>query len=304
MKVYIFADQEGVAGVFSRLEKYSNAQEYATVELAALCHALLAEGVEEILLNTVHVVTYHDLPQEVRILHGLPRHDIFTEGLDSGFDAAFVVGMHAMAGGREKGCWRHTISPHPISFAFASVEAVWLNDRLVGEFGLFAALAGIHEVPVVLLTGDHWACVEAEELIPSIETVAVKKGTSYFSAISMTPQAAAEASAEGAVRALGKVGQIEPLKIDGPATLKVRYQFAERATDAVSAVEEAVRIDERTVAVTHPNLAGLRESFGTLRAPEEEIYARDLDMAQTTGLFTRYGPEPYESRPTFPKPSR
>ena len=151
---------------------------------------------------------------------------------------------------------------------------------------------------------DHWACVEADGLLPGIETVAVKKGTSYFSAVSMTPQAAAEASAEGAVRALKKIGQIEPLRIDGPVTLKVRYQFAERATDAVNAVEGAVRVDERTVAVTHPNLAALRDNFGTFRAPEEEIYARDLQMAQTTGLFTRYGPEPYESRPTYPKPSR
>ena len=50
----------------------------------------------------------------------------------------------------------------------------------------------------------------------------------------MTPQAAAEASAAGAVRALGKTGKVKPLKIEGPVTLKVRYQFAERAADATT----------------------------------------------------------------------
>ena len=300
MRIYIFADQEGVAGVFSRRERYSNAAEYATMELSAICEALLASDVDEILLNTVHVVDYHKLPTRVSILHGLPRRDLFSEGLDSTFDAALVVGMHEMAGGREKGCWRHTILPHPISHAYSAVEAVWLNDMAVGELGLFAAFAGIHEVPVVLVTGDHWACLEAQDLIPGVETVAVKKGTSYFSAISMHPMAAACASAEGAVRSLQSVGDARPLKIGGPATLKVRYQFAERATDAVSSVIGAQRIDERTVALSHDTLAELRDNFGTLRAPELEEFREDLGLKQTTGLFTRTGGEPYESKATFP----
>ena len=304
MKVYILADQEGVAGVFSRQEKYLSGSEYATMELAAICEALLGAGVEEILLNTVHVIEYHKLPKQVSILHGLPRHDFFTEGLDDSYDAAFVVGMHEMAGGREKGCWRHTILPHPISYAYSSVEAVWLNDVLVGETGLFAAFAGAHGVPVVLLTGDYWAGLEAEELLPGIETVAVKKGTSYFSAVSMTPQAAAEASAAAALRALEKTGEVKPMAVEGTATLKVRYQFAERATDAASAVNGAQRVDERTVAVSYPSLAALRDDLGAIRAPETELYQQDLRQERVTGLFTRLGGEPYQSAATFPLPSR
>lgn len=300
MKIYIFADQEGIAGIFSRAEKYAHATEYATMELVAVCESLLANGVDEILLNTIHAVEYHKFPKQVRIFHGQHHRDLFTEGMDGSFDAALIVGMHAMAGGREKGCWRHTILPHPITLHYSAVEAVWLNEHLVGETGLCAAFAGIHNVPVILLTGDHWACVEAQELIPDIETVAVKEGRSYFSAISMTPQAAAEASAAGAVRALAKLGRIAPLKIEGPVTLKVRYLFAERATDAMNAVPGAVRIDEQTVAVTHPSLAALRDNLGTLRAPELEIFVRDAGFQHTTGLFTRLGTEPYQRKSTFP----
>jgi len=301
MKVYIFADQEGVAGVFSRREHYLFAQEYATIELAAICEALLGKGVDEIVLNTIHVVDYEKLPAKVRIIHGLPARDFISRGLDSSFDASFIVGMHEMAGSKEKGCWRHTILPHPITFAYSSVEAAWLNNQPIGELGLFAVFAGIHDVPVTLVTGDHWACVEGEELIPGVETVAVKKGMSYFSAISMTPQAAAEASAAAALRSLGKIGEIKPVKMEGPATLKVRYQFAQRATDATATVKNTIRIDERTVAVTYPTIEELHANFGTMRAPEHRLYRQDIGLEQTTGLFTRYGPEPYEHTMTVPK---
>ena len=191
-----------------------------------------------------------------------------------------LVGFHEMAGNREKGCWRHSILPHPITRAYSAVEGIWLNDLLVGEIGIFVAFAGIHNVPAVLNTGDYWACLEAEDLVPGIETVAVKKGTSHFSAISLTPQAAAEAAAEGAVRALGKIGVVEPLKMEGPVTLKVKYTFAERATDAMSAVANAFRIDEQTVAATYPSIAAVRDNLGNLRAPEMEIYAKDSGFAK------------------------
>ena len=82
MKVYIFADQEGVAGVFNRREGYLNASEYATMELAAICEALLDNGVTEIVLNTIHIMEYHKLPKAgadhsrpapARHIHGTPR---------------------------------------------------------------------------------------------------------------------------------------------------------------------------------------------------------------------------------------
>jgi len=306
MKIYIFADQEGVACVYSRREGYLNADKYATIELVAICRALLSNGVNKIFLNSPHIIEYHKFPKQVHIFHGLPTHNHYTEGLDESYDAVLLVGRHAMAGGREKGCWRHTILPHPITRAYSdsAVKSVWLNNLLVGEIGLLAAFAGIYNIPVVLVTGDYWACLEAEELIPGIETVSVKKGISYFSAISMTPQAAAEASAEGALRALKKVNQIKPLKIEGSVNLKVCYEFSERATDAVNAIQGAIRVDDQTVAKTYSSMAELRDNFGSIRAPEHPIYAQDLGLKQTTGFFTRLGSEPYKSEPTYPFPSR
>ena len=66
----------------------------------------------------------------------------------------------------------------------------------------------------------------------------------------------------------------------------------------------AYRVDEKTVAKDFASITALHNDSGTLRAPEEDVYARDVDMPQATGFFTRYGPEPYESRPTFTMPGR
>ena len=70
------------------------------------------------------------------------------------------------------------------------------------------------------------------------------------------------------------------------------------------AVPGAERIDEHTVAVRHPDLTTLRDNMGTLRAPEMEVYQRDIGQNATTGLFTRLGGEPYQSTATIPLPKR
>lgn len=51
-----------------------------------------------------------------------------------------------------------------------------------------------------------------------------------------------------------------PYKVKEPVTLKVQYLFAERATNAISTVPGTRRVDERTVAVTYPTLAELRDA--------------------------------------------
>lgn len=58
MKVYICSDLEGAACVFSRREGYVNAAEYGAMELIAICEALLANGVDDILINCFHILPY------------------------------------------------------------------------------------------------------------------------------------------------------------------------------------------------------------------------------------------------------
>ena len=103
---------------------------------------------------------------------------------------------------------------------------------------------------------------------------------------------------------MGRMNEIEPLRIEGPVTLKVRYLFAERANNAVSAVAGAQPLDQNTVAIGYGSLEELRDNLGNYRNPELEICARDSGFTQTTGLLSRTGGEPYASRPYYPLDAR
>jgi len=220
--------------------------------------------------------------------------------MEEGFDAVMITGMHAMSGGLDKGNWRHTLLPPPISRAYSSIEEMRIGGKPVGETALIAMFAGLHNVPVVFFSGEHWACKEAKDLIPGIITVETKKGKSFYSAVSRHPQAVAEESADKAVEALKNIGEIKPVIIDSPVKLEVTYTFEARAADAIKAIKNAVRIDERTVAVTYKDLSELKSSFGCMRAPEDDLHQRDLGLERVTGFITRTGKEPYFPGSTYP----
>ena len=302
MKVYICSDLEGVACVVSRREGYINAMEYGTMELVAICEKLLANGVDDILINCFHILQYEKFPKQVRFFHSEPTPDFFTPCMEEGFDVAMITGMHAMSGGVDRGCWRHTMSPPPLSKAYSSIDTLWYNGRPVGETGMFAAFAGAHGVPVVYVSGDSWACKEAEALIPGVETCAVKEGKSFFSAVSLHPALAAERSAEAALRALHNPNGVKPVDFGSPFTVQVRFGFAHRAADAVQMIPGAVRVDETTVEMAYENVKDFAAHIGCLRAPEDALHQRDTGFERVTGLMTRYGPEPYLAEPAYGYP--
>src|SRR6266516_5016948 len=98
-----------------------------------------------------------------------------VEYLESGVDAALLVGMHAMAGTRD-GVLAHTVSG-------SSWWRLCFNGIEVGETGINAALCGTWGCPVVLVTGDEASCREGVTLLgDGLTTVAVKKGLDRFSA--------------------------------------------------------------------------------------------------------------------------
>jgi len=300
MKVYIVSDLEGVACVFSRREGYVNAMEYGTMELVAICEKLLANGVDEILINCFHIMEYHKFPKQVRFFHSEPTHDFFTPCMEEGFDAVMITGMHAMSGGVDKGCWRHTVLPPPMSRAYSSIEEVRINGKPVGETALIAMFAGLHKLPVVFLSGDYWACEEVKELIPGIITVETKKGMSFYSAVSRHPQAVADESAEKSLEALKIRDSINPVIVEDPVMVEVTYTFAERAADAATTINNAVRINERTVGVEYKSFNDFKNNFGCMRAPEDALHQKDLNFEHVTGFFTRTGREPFKHNPTYP----
>jgi D-aminopeptidase len=66
-------------------------------------------------------------------------------------------------------------------------------------------------------------------------------------AISLSPEKAREVIREGARRAMGKIGEIEPLRFDPPYTLRWQFAQTREADGMLSAYPEGTRIDPVTV---------------------------------------------------------
>ena len=148
------------------------------------------------------------------------------EGVDSGFDAAFLLGYHASAG-THRGVIAHSYRQR--------VAEIKLNDRKVGEIGFNAALSGHFGVPVVLISGDEAACAEARALLPHILTVPVKKGLGAYTAACLHPRQAQDLIYQSTRKAITHASACAPFVVTQPTCLDVRFTTA-------SAIDRCLRL--------------------------------------------------------------
>jgi len=248
-------DLEGVAGVFSFDEHaspkgrwYDLSRRLLTQEVNAAVEGALEQGAKEVLVVDGHGwggVNIEELNPEARLLSGRPL--LLPWGLDKGFDAAFMIGQHAMAG-VENAHLSHTES-------HTAIQNVWINGVKAGEIAIVAAVAGYFDVPLVLVTGDKAACLEAESLVPGLETVAVKEGLSHGAAVSVTPVKARRMIKEGAKNALAKTSSIPPYKVKKPVELVVEFTEESKSSAEILSKRPGVkRIDTRTIRIEEDDL--------------------------------------------------
>ena len=134
MRVYISVDMEGIAGVVhwadTKLEgvEYERARHWMTGEANAAIEGALAAGATEVVVNDSHGhmrnLLAEELNPEAWLIRGSPKPGCMMEGLEPGFDAAFLVGYHALAG-TGGGVLNH-------SFSGSAIASMKLNDLLVG----------------------------------------------------------------------------------------------------------------------------------------------------------------------------
>ena len=251
MKVFMVTDMEGVAGIVSFADQaypsgkyYEAGKKLVTGEVNAAVEGLVAAGVEDVLVWDGHgagAIVYEELHPAARLLHG--RMNGFArvmQDLLPGYDAAVMVGQHAMAG-VATGNMNHTQDSQRIDY-------YKLNGRLIGEIGQLALFCGGLGIPLIFLSGDDAACSEAKDLIPEITTVAVKQGVSRGAAISLPMLEARRRVREGIAAAVQRQGAwlVKPVQWPGPYVLEMRFFHTDDA-DARAAQSGATRIDKQTV---------------------------------------------------------
>jgi D-amino peptidase len=254
MRVMIFSDMEGVAGITKWAQVtggealYEDGRKLYTQEINAAARGAFAAGATDVLAMDCHGAggdwSFNSLiPEDLD-----PRLDFvvqhewteYTDGLEQGCDAALFVGMHAMAGTADGGM-NHTVSG-------TQWRNVWFNGVRVGETGINAALCGNWGCPVVLVTGDEAVCREGRDLLgEGLTTVAVKRSFGRFSARHHSPQRAREMIQDGARSALADLGAVMPYDPGRPCEIKVELGASEH-TEQFRHIDTVDVIDSRTIA--------------------------------------------------------
>ncbi|MBM3471543.1 MAG: peptidase M55 [Armatimonadetes bacterium] len=254
MRVVIWADMEGVAGISTweqvggSLPLYEEGRRLYTEEINAAVRGALAAGATEVVVIDGHGGSHPGargflslIPERIEpgaryvLGHTWTRH---IEPLERGCDAALLVAAHAMSG-TPGGVLSHTVSSE-------SWYAATINGTEVGETGIVAAIAGCWNTPVVFLSGDEAVCREAQALLgPELVTAAVKQGLGRFSARHLAP-AEARALIESRVREAlvrgaatggaatggaptGRQGWPSPLRFAAPVTFQVELTTPDKA---------------------------------------------------------------------------
>jgi len=253
MKIYMITDLEGATGVCGTPQdfnyggiEYEIARKMLTRDVNAAIEGAFEGGASEIIVLDGHGsglnIIFEELDERVKLIRG--RRVFELEGLDNSFNAVFFIGAHAMAG------TQGALLPHTHSSAIANM---WINGIKVGEIGLYAAIAGTFNIPMVLVTGDEAAIKEARSLLGDIEVVAVKKATSMYAAICLHPNVTYRLIKEAAKRALSRIKEIKPFKVNHPIEIRVEFtsnEFAERVAHRPG----IKMIDGKTIVITADNV--------------------------------------------------
>lgn len=251
MKLLIACDMEGITGVVSWNQVDPSHAEYLrfrhlmTGDVNAAIRGALTSKVDEIVVSDGHSNKTNILIEEINpVAHlnsGTPSPLGMMEGVDKDVDGVFFVGYHSRNGTRD-GILCHTWSN-------TKVSNVWLNDRVIGEIGLNAAIAGQFGVPILMISGDLAACTEAEEWIPNIEKSAIKRATAYTAADCWPPsvsQRLIEETAHNAIKRFSEGNAPAPLKVAKPVKITLEF-FHSGMADNAGLMPNTKRVDGRTI---------------------------------------------------------
>lgn len=266
MRILISTDIEGVAGVFHAEQarpgnpEYERARVWMTAEANAAAIGAFDGGATEVIVNDSHGgfrnILSHQLDPRVRVVQGKPRRLGMMGGLEEGCDGVMLVGYHSRAQGR--GILAHTIN----GFAFSRV---FINGQELGEAGLYGALAGEMDVPVLMAAGDDVFIAENQGLLPGTRWVQTKSAHGQGSGVSLSQQQSCEAIATAARLALGERAALRPMRIAAPIECRLQVQTTALA-DLFCLWPTLERIDGVTLRFTVESMASAIRVLNSLSA--------------------------------------
>ncbi len=265
MKILIAADMEGITGVTNWDQVDPNHAEYPrfrklmTGDVNAAVRGVCDAGVDEIFVTDGHDrganILLDELDPCARLIRGDHSPLAMVQGIDLGIDGVIFVGYHARVGSQ------NAILDH--TWSSLRVANLWLNDILVGEYGLNGAVAGHFNAPVIMLTGDQTTCAQATELLGPIETVVVKTALSRMAAICLPPQVTEELIQKAAIQAVKRLQAGEapkPFVVAPPVRVTIDFNSTEQA-DQAALMAGSTRVDGRRLTFSAADMLAAYYAF-------------------------------------------
>jgi D-amino peptidase len=276
MKIYMSVDLEGITGVVGSYQcliktgALPEVRKLVTGDVNAAIKGAVEAGAKTIWVNENHSgrdLLSEELDPIANVLFGKPKPLMTLEGLDSSFDAVFLIGLHAAAG------TMNAVMDH--TWKAKCIQNLRVNGVTIGEIGLNALLAGHYGVPVSLVTGDQATAHEAKELLGDVECAIVKTAVGRYSALCPHPSEARRIIQEAASRAISNGKRFIPFNLDYPIRMEIDYENAAYASCACW-IPTAERVSSRTVAFNVPDfLSGMKTFMAAAALPktvEDPIY--------------------------------
>mgnify|MGYP001065930415 CR=1 FL=1 len=249
-KIYLMTDLEGVAGVLDfenwcspGARYYELAKEFLTLEVNAAVDGFFEGGAKEIVVADGHgpgAINPKLIDSRVELLRGWPCG--WPLNLDKSYGAVAWVGQHAKAGSQ----YAHLA--HTQSFKYIDLS---INGISIGEFGQFTMCASELGVRAIFGAGDEAFTKEAQNLVPRIETISVKRGLTpckgdeltrkaysrrNYGAIHIPPERACKLIRDGALRAIKRAENenFGIIKLDPPFERVAKFRSEEEYPETIS----------------------------------------------------------------------
>jgi len=231
MKIFISADMEGISGVATNQQlktpsEYQRFRKLMTADVNAAIEGAFNGGATEVVVADGHGnmsnIIIEELDSRARLVSGSNRVMCQLEGLDETFSGIMFVGHHGREAGSDVTVISHTL-------AGICVKEMKINGKVVGETEMNTMVAGSFGVPAIFISGDDAYVKEVKETLPNVEGAVTKRAVDRFSAELLHPEVAQTIIREKAEKAVERIGEFTPTKVNGPITFEIDFKGPQQA---------------------------------------------------------------------------
>ncbi|MHA1214638.1 MAG: M55 family metallopeptidase [Candidatus Hodarchaeales archaeon] len=245
----ILADMEGASCIFSEKQcstgssEWKRSRYFLTSNVNAVVKGIFSEDKEaKIVVRDVHNQCYNiltkSLDPRVEYIGGPYHKPIIWFGDLSGFDLAFMVGIHARSGSAG-------FQPHTQCLEFADVR---INDKSISETEFTASLISENitpPYPVGFVSGEAIAIKQARESLPWLIGCSIAK---TLCTESLSEQLHKENSIleSQAAKTIRKMSEFKLFNFSRPFKVEIRYYEKTLASKVSERWKLPLQSDERT----------------------------------------------------------